>query len=152
MNDILTSIWKSSAAVVISFQDAVMRFWPVFSPRWCDFGPDIIMMLPCVWGVCVSASWYATLIWSGSSAKMASFYCCVRWRYNRSIFFCSLKSFLSLICWEINFKTNLLSFLCIGYNKNYSVNTGGMHPQRKVTQWLTNNKLLTTLSYLRKCY
>lgn len=36
-------LYKSRAGVVISFRDAVMRFRPVFSPRWCDFGPDIII-------------------------------------------------------------------------------------------------------------
>lgn len=35
-------LYKSWARLVISFQDAVMRFWSVFSPRWCDFVPDII--------------------------------------------------------------------------------------------------------------
>lgn len=38
-------LYKSSARLVISFQDAVMRFCSVFSPRWCDFVPDIIMLL-----------------------------------------------------------------------------------------------------------
>lgn len=48
-------LYKSRARVVISFQDAVMRFWSVFSPRWCDFVPDIINAP----AVCVSSCLWA---------------------------------------------------------------------------------------------
>lgn len=48
-------LYKSRARVVISFQDAVMRFWSVFSPRWCDFVPDIISAP----AVCVSSCLWA---------------------------------------------------------------------------------------------
>lgn len=47
-------LYKSRAVAVISFQDAVMRFWPVFSLRWCDFGTDIVFFCHrlCVDHVC----------------------------------------------------------------------------------------------------
>lgn len=76
-------LYKSKAVVVISFQEAVMRFWPVFSPRWCDFVPDITMQLPCVctsvcvW-VCECLTLYDMLLWFYQEAQLKQhLYFCV---------------------------------------------------------------------------
>lgn len=72
-------LYKSKAVVVISFQDAVMRFWPVFSPRWCDFVPDITMQLPCVCiCVCECLTLYDMLLWFYQEAQLKQhLYFCV---------------------------------------------------------------------------
>lgn len=94
-------LYKSKAAAVILFEDAVMRFQLVFSARWCNFGlENIIQLLRVHVGFCVFVcvrEILQSMFWFYLELKTAYFYFCAHGEDN--IFFFSLCEVALCFSW-----------------------------------------------------